>query len=217
MNRFLSVICLITFIFLAPVGDCRAQTVICPCVADTMVASEYPYTNYGYVNYWGAGTYAEYDCTMRSFVRFNLSAIPVNATVIEVWFYGWVSLTENNRDYDYYFYVVTEDWQEMIVTWDNQPALDYSAPLVTIPAVSSDEFWYQVKFGAAALQIVQGWVETPGSNHGVGFLRESEAEMGIDQLFFDSREAPHPSHLLLIWQSPETVQPESLGKIKAMF
>lgn len=84
---------------------------------------------------------------MRSFLKFDLSAIPTDATIL----HATLKLTTNLNTGHYqldsgantsYLLRVTEPWDEQAITWNNQPDVDFSNPVVLPQSYSNTQTYF---------------------------------------------------------------------------
>jgi hypothetical protein len=163
-------------------------------------------TNYGtytqlMVNY-GSGR------AVRGIVEFEgLSAIPKGSTVnsAEIELYSWA-----NSPNDYFgIYRVTEAWQEMTVTWSNQPA-HYATAYAKILVPSSGTYKWDVK------TLVAEWVAETYTNYGFILKRDNE-ENASWPYFCSSDHATYAHPKITVDYTPSAVAPTSVGKVRALF
>ncbi len=163
-------------------------------------------TNYGtyaqlMVNYGSARA-------VRGIVDFEgLSAIPkgstVNSAVIEL--YSWA-----NSPNDYFgIYRVTAAWEEMVVTWDNQPA-HYATAYAKVLVPSSGTYQWDVK------TLVAEWVAGTYPNYGFILKRDNE-EGGSWPYFCSSDHATYAHPKITVDYTLSAIAPTSFGKVKALY
>ncbi|MCX7682095.1 MAG: DNRLRE domain-containing protein [Anaerolineae bacterium] len=140
-------------------------------VADAMVLSGYPTTNYG----GRADMWAGYDDWLnpdgkvaRSLARFDLSAIPAGTPIgrATLWLYLYASYDPKNASRIIAVYRVTSSWTEGGVTWSARPNIEgtYYYGTVSIPHASWR--WYSID----VTELVRQWVNGQYSNYGVWIL-----------------------------------------------
>jgi hypothetical protein len=174
---------------------------------DSMLDRTRPTQNWGTYNQlmvnFGAGS------AVRGIVEFEgLSAIPkgstVNSAAIELY-----SRANSPRDY-FGIYRVTAAWQEMTVTWGNQPAhfaTAYAKLLVTTTGV----FKFDVK------TLVAEWVAGTYPNYGFILKRDNE-ELPSWPYFCSSDHATQAWRpKITVDYTPSGIAPTSMGKVKALF
>ena len=174
---------------------------------DSMLNRASPTTNYGtsnqlMVNYGSARA-------VRGIVEFEgLSAIPktstINSAVIDLY-------SRANSPNDYFgIYRVTAAWEEMAVTWDNQPAYNATA-YAKLLVPTTGHYNFDVK------TLVAEWVAGTYSNY--GFILKRDDEEAASWPYFCSSD-----HATEDWRPKITVDytlsaiaPASIGKVKALF
>ena len=151
-----------------------------PPAADTYVASGAPTTNYG-----TSGILA-LQPNVYSYIRFDLSGIPANATVQKAVLRLFVSGAPGSGSFD--VYQINTVWTETTLTWNNKPALGASAtgghpvPL---------DYTYLQKFVLVDItSLVQQWVNGTTANNGVALALTTQT----GSFSFDTKEATNTSH-----------------------
>ena len=148
-----------------------------PPSADTFVSSTYSKTNFGAVgslNVGGGST---------SYVQFNLSGIPIGATVTKATLRLYVDLVISNGTFD--VYQVNKSWGESTLTYNNQPLpLGTSATGGHPVSVSSSSFSQFLLIDVTSL--VQGWVGGTIPNYGVALALPSGSAANF---YLDSKES----------------------------
>lgn len=164
-------------------------------------------TNYGTLKFltvnYGSGR------AVRGIVEFEgLKAIPkgstINSATIELY-------SSSNTPSDYFgIYRVTATWQEMVVTWNNQPK-HYATAYAKVYVPSSGLYKWDVK------KLVAEWVAETYPNY--GFILKRDNEELINWPYFCSSD-----HATASWRpkitveySPVGIAPASFGKVKALF
>lgn len=134
-------------------------------VADAMVRSGYPTSNYGSYTYMRAG-YAGSAQVMRSLVRFDLSGIPSGTPVgqAKLWLYMHYSYDPPGSPRTIATYRVTSSWTEGGVTWNTQPGGSGLYGFTSIPYAAYG--WYSFD----VTDLVRGWVNGSYTNYGVWIL-----------------------------------------------
>ncbi|UCH78669.1 MAG: DNRLRE domain-containing protein [Candidatus Coatesbacteria bacterium] len=175
---------------------------------DAMLNASSPSTNYGtytrlMVNY-GTGR------TVRGIVEFTgISTIPANSTVNSAKLELWKQYTNNPND-QFGIYRVTASWQEMVVTWANQPAHNSTAYVKTLVQGGK---WYEWDVKT----LVQEWVNRTYPNYGFKLIRDNES--GGAWPYFVSSDYATATYRpkLTVNYTPSGVAPTSMGKLKALF
>lgn len=91
---------------------------------------------------------------MRSWLKFDLSSLPADATILSaslrlVFFAHW-----GTQDYEIYR-SAHDDWSEGTLTWNTQPAYDPEV-LATVPAFEEDNVWKSWDLTVAATRELAG-------------------------------------------------------------
>ena len=173
---------------------------------DSMLNINSPTGNYGtytqlMVNYGAVA--------VRGIVDFEgLSAIPktstINSATVELY-------SRANSPNDYFgIYRVTAAWEEMAVTWTNQPA-HFATAYAKLLVPTTGHYNFDVK------TLVAEWVAGTYSNY--GFILKRDNESGSSWPYFCSSD-----HATADWRPKITVDytlvgiaPTSMGKVKALF
>jgi hypothetical protein len=95
--------------------------------ADSYVDSQHPDSNYGTDTYLYAVYAVEYlgsPLTQRSFLKFDLSGIPVGFSITAAKLYLYVTSNGGHPPLNTDLYHVGNGWTESGITWNNQPAPD---------------------------------------------------------------------------------------------
>jgi hypothetical protein len=112
-------------------------------------------------------------------------------------------------------YVLTSEWNEETVTWNNQPTMGPLMDDMTLQGMPS-----VIRFNITSA--VHDWYENSSTNHGLELRFDGKSgirDVGfIYSLSFRSKEFDTPSSPKLILMCCETgVQPSSLGNLKALY
>lgn len=156
-------------------------------------------------------TYNTWGCshgTLRFLIKFaDIAAIPNSATITgaKLILYGdtpttiggydwWGNSTFPGSSFPAYNNLrvrkVLENWDEMTVTWDDQPAIS-STDYYVNPSYSTSRFnWNLVDSSADLISMVQYWVANPAQNFGLSFQLEDENY--YNAVFFCSSEHDKP-------------------------
>ncbi|MBN1808021.1 MAG: PKD domain-containing protein [Planctomycetes bacterium] len=115
------------------------------------------------------------DWSARIAIRFDLSSIPAGSTVtdVELQLYGWNIYEAGTTN----MYETTADWDEAVAAWRDRTAAadwaadggDFSATLLSslTTAGNEDNSWLVWGSTANFVSVVQGWIDSPSTNHGV--------------------------------------------------
>ncbi len=151
-----------------------------PPAADTYVASGAPTTNYG------TNTILALQPNVYTFISFNLSGIPSNATVQKAVLRLFVSAPAAPVTGTFSVYQINTAWAEKTLTWNNKPAL---GSVVGSPvSLGSSSYLNFVEVDITPL--VQQWVNGTVANNGVALVTTTSGA----SYSFDSKEATTYSH-----------------------
>lgn len=155
--------------------------------ADASVKSNQPDTNLGAdpgLFVFGSGP--GFDVVMRSLIEFDLASLPANGPLRGA-FLRVRMVDQAGADFGVAVHQVLEPWSEAGVTWNNQPPFN---PDVEVSVGYQGYTWW--RFDVTAL--VQHWVATPETNHGLLLRMDPEVFPPNTGEFarFDSREADRP-------------------------
>ncbi|PCH89230.1 MAG: hypothetical protein COB88_01835 [Flavobacteriales bacterium] len=128
-------------------------------------------TNFGTFNqlHIGAWTYSSVPGTHRSLLAFDLSGISASATILSATLYlthdsissspwGHSTLSGSN---EFYIRRITSAWDEMTVTWNNQPSDD-----TTNQAMSDSSTTVYDDYAINVTDLVQAMVDNPSTSFG---------------------------------------------------
>lgn len=200
----------VTLFLLAP-AVFAAELVLQPGAEgkDAMVNILDPNGNYGNYRYlmvnFGPAT------EVRGLVEFEgLSAIS-GATVNSAFLDLWID-TANSTNYNFGVYRVTATWQEMAVTWSNQPAHDATAyDVQMISGAVGGPYTWDVK------KLVQEWASKTYPNYGL-MVKRVNMQNPTNWPYFcssDNANASYRPRLRVDYVLP-AVSPTSVGKVKAL-
>ena len=152
---------------------------------DALVFEVTPGSNYGAISTLEVGKVVV--GKSRSYIRFDLPAIPTTAVVTEatlsLWYVASTSATETTID----IYPVTSAWAENTITWDDQPT---HGPVAQgseeIPATGTSDF---VEWDIQ-VSLIEGWVDGSVSNHGILLI---DADEDTDGALKDFRASEGPA------------------------
>ncbi len=128
-----------------------------------------------------AWTYSGQPMYFRTVMKFILDEIPIGSQVVSatLFFYSDPTITssssaEGNSQLSgsnaFYIERITEDWDVLTVTWNNQPASTTSERLL-IPASTSTTENIQIDL----TDMVQNWINSPTSNYGIKMFLQTES------------------------------------------
>ncbi len=183
-------------------------TNLIPDVSDDAVAVEgaasttHPSDSYLIAGYDNGSIYPT--GRVRSYIRFDLSGIPVDGTIVSATFriYHAGGQDYPNTSRDVSFYRVTEVWDDATLTWNNRPA--YAELLGASSTTYNYQGWYELDI----TQLVRDWVSGTTPNYGIVAVGP-ESITGVYRSFFASEVAngpeiavryiPAPPPVLDIW------------------
>lgn len=176
-----------------PTPTATAVTVVLTAVADTYVYSSSPATNYGAAAVLYVGSQSA-SVTGRALFRFNLAGIPAGATVQDARFQVYlVQSSASPPVLDVELKRSDAAWQEMTVTWSNQPPYTAANNVLGVGLAAAYYEWN-------VTSLVQTWVNG-AANHGLALVSKNESTIGWRG--FASRESsapPNPPRLVVIYR-----------------
>ncbi|MBD3162906.1 MAG: choice-of-anchor D domain-containing protein, partial [Candidatus Eisenbacteria bacterium] len=156
--------------------DCPESPLVLDAVADVMIRSEHPDSNFcaSPVDLFGR-TGADSSGLALTLLRFDLSAIPPEAILLDVHVEVTADSCAENPPGEQIAFALRrpdESFEECTVTWGNAPTLS------SLPQCR-DTFSCEpgVKaYGCEALSnLVRSWIDAPQENHGLGFAPDGSA------------------------------------------
>jgi hypothetical protein len=134
--------------------------------ADALVYSGEPNTNYGYMNVLEVGYTSSTGVTRYSFVKFDVSSIPSNATITDAHFRNNVKLCESTMTPNLlYTGQVKSSWTESTITWKTMPSFTVGN---SRGGTCDNVTWW----GFDVKTIVQNWVSGQ-QNYGLVLMSNS--------------------------------------------
>jgi len=155
---------------------------------DALINSAFPFNNWGDIPglYASAWTYDGLFGIGRSAIRFDLSQIPPDAKILEArltfYYNPGVGFGFQSGENESYLEKITEDWNEMTVTWSNRPAT-ISTGAVFIPKTQTETA--DIK-DVDITAFVTEWVKHPQTNF--GFMQRMSTEIEYCGVFLTSSE-----------------------------
>jgi hypothetical protein len=141
-------------------------------VADAEVKQNNPNTNFGIAPTLGAGfdNYVDNDLIRRALLHFDISTYltqgtTVNSATLKLYLAGYCDAMSTT----YRAYRISQDWSEMVVTWNNQPTWGESYGSKSIPA-STPWKYYSID----VTDLVQAWLDGSEPEYGI-LVRGPEA------------------------------------------
>lgn len=179
-------------------------------IADSPVFALNPNQNYGSQTY---GYWGYYNYPFRTLIKYDCSTVSGAVTKVELSF----QLMQNNTGTGKMWACkLNGDWQEMTVTWATQPTHDDTTAgrLLDIDWVTGLGP-HRVDCTAAAVNIVQGWINNPNTNYGLILKKDPESGNEPRCYPYMKESSYQPVRLIITTATP--VEPYSLGKVKALF
>lgn len=163
-------------------------------------------TNYGDSEWFSGIGLVSY---FAAFVEFDLSSIPagtiINSATITLW--------AEYRDGQIYFKPVDSAWDEMSITWNDQPST--LSPEISYPISRGDpdgDCYWGCPWEFDITSIVQYWIDN--SNYGLRIVADTP---GIGWMMASSDNLTHPRPILTVEYSPLGVEQASWGLIKGYY
>lgn len=174
---------------------------------DSHIREQGPTSNYGNYQYLTVNWYPSQ--AGRGLVQFEgLASIPANSTINSAYLqlYNWA----NNPNDTFGIYRITGAWDEMTVTWSNQPGY-YATPYATKLITSTGYHEFDIK------TLVQQWVNGTYVNYGFMIIKNTES--GTYPYFVSSDYSTPEARpkLTVDYTPPTSVEPMSFGRVKALF
>ncbi|MGE8001783.1 DNRLRE domain-containing protein [Lysinibacillus sp. NPDC093190] len=153
---------------------------------DTTIRSASPTQTGGNDFELGVGT-AVGGNTVRSLLKFDLSAVPSSTSIISADLNLWLSSTNNNSPIDISIHKLTSPWEENQASWTYAKTIPYTAWKIAGGDFLNDKLRTVKGIGVppnsiadakvnwkVPLEAVQGWVNNPSTNY--GFMLKSDSE-----------------------------------------
>ncbi len=143
--------------------------------------------NYDGAPYLAAGTLWESGNIERTYLQFNVSAIPDNAIITEAKIGLFFKDPMSYVSIPIYVevplavYEVEGYWDEVSLNWDNQPVANSVYEDIQTLGGDTDEYIYW-----DITSLVQGWVSGMKSNYGIRLADEDEMTLDDGKLFSSS-------------------------------
>jgi hypothetical protein len=166
--------------------------------------------NYGSNTY---GYWGYFNGNQRTLVRWDCSTVTGAVSSAKLKF----QLMQNNYGTGKMWACkVTQTWQEMVVTYATKPTHDdaVASRLLDIDWVTGLGP-HNVNCTAAAVAIIQAWVDTPATNYGVLFKKNPESGT-VPRCYHYMKESAYTPFTLVVTFTV-AVEPTSFGKIKPLF
>lgn len=171
----------------------------------------YPGTNYGAAEYYYAIGLPDRGL---GFIEFDLSGLPGDASIVAARLHLWGAYHEGVLTLE----PVATAWDELTLTWSNQPGVVSPAIASTTPVSrglpSGDCYWGCVRsFDVTA--IVAAWKSGTIANHGFRILGNTPG-IGWMMASGDCASYPRPK-LSITFESQTPAARASWGRLKAMY
>jgi hypothetical protein len=156
--------------------------VIQPSSGDAYVDEGTPDLNYGGENEIEIRSYALSPRNARGFVKFDLSRIPAKSEIIsaKLFIYMYIAPTASRV---YYAQMVTSTWDELTITWSNQPAAT-SVHQASTQTGTTDKVWLSWD----VTDIVKLWHSGKALNHGFRIVDGNENSEKFQVAYLWSRD-----------------------------
>jgi len=193
-------------------GASRADSLVLqpgPEGKDAWVDAGAPDTNHGDSEwFYGMGLLS----SRAAFIEFDLSSLPAGSTVLS----ARITLWAEYRDGQIHFEPVASAWDEMSITWANQPTT--LPPQVSYPISRGEPdgpCYWGCSWPFDISSIVQYWASDPQSNFG---LRVAANTGSIGWLMASSDNVTHPRpKLTVLYTGPDAVEATTWGKTKSLY
>lgn len=146
------------------------------CTADAFINNARPNSNYGNYNIFWVGR-KNSSTVYRSLIKFSLSAIPADATILSAKLRLYVDFAEYSLVTEQLTpFLISEPWNESTVTWNNSPAFDTGIFGGTVPVNSTGSYELDVT------SIIQAWFSGARINNGI-ILKSAENQNNENKRF----------------------------------
>ena len=169
--------------------------IILDSVGDSYIHSEYADTNYGTGNIIRVGSIYDPGASLgmkRGFVLFDLTCIPSGSVINRVVLRAYQ--TDGGIGQGFQVLLVSENWDEYSITWNNQSAVSDSIGIINMVSQGICTFENN-----DLLNLVQDWVNVAENNFGLSFRFHDEnynsANTSTLGDTFVSRENPNSSYI----------------------
>ncbi|MFH0982385.1 MAG: DNRLRE domain-containing protein [Planctomycetota bacterium] len=177
-------------------------------IADAFVRSDLPTTSFGDADFLEVGWWPAADNEARTYIKFNVSSIPSNATILtatlQVWCIAMGVQPPATQAGMNPLCITTSSWNES-VTWNTHPSHDDS-DCDRIYFSSGCPGWHESQYDELE-KYVQGWVDGSLSNYGfAGLWDEGSYYCWADftSRVGDSGDHTHEPRLVVTWEVPNT-------------
>jgi len=151
---------------------------------DSFVSSALPDDNYGNSTFGFIGSSVDSPSIfIRGYFQYDLSTIPSTAVITSASFalnYGG----SGSADLPLGLYKVLEEWNEAVITWNNQPTcsteLEYTCTIYSGSTTGVYKYWYNLA------DLVQGWLDGSIVNYGMMIRDADESSLDTMAIFASS-------------------------------
>ncbi|MFA4853644.1 MAG: DNRLRE domain-containing protein [Bacteroidales bacterium] len=175
------------------IDTCNSPAKQNPCIKDASIWDYAPTTNYGTHPDFAASawTWSGTPTIGRSLIDFDLSAIPSNATIISATLSLYYHYSTNTTGHSTlsgsnacWLKRITSSWDEMTVTWNNQPSTTTQNEVV-LPASINDTMDYP---NIDVTNLISDIYNNPSTGYGMMLMLQTEQY--YRSLLFASSDAP---------------------------
>jgi hypothetical protein len=179
-------------------------------IADSPIFGSSPGSNYGSNTY---GYWGYYNNPMRTLVKYDCSTVSGTVTAVKLSFQlmqnNWLTTTR------IWGCKLLADWQEMTVTYANQPAHDDTGAGRFLDQLAVSGLGpFNLDCTTTANSIVQAWISSPSTNYGIILRTQTEGNQERAYPYMKESSA-QPINLIVTVTSG--VAPTSFGKVKALY
>lgn len=151
---------------------------------DSFVSSTLPDNNYGNYIFGFIGSSVDSPSIfIRGFFQYDLSTIPSTAVITSASFalnYGG----SGSADLPLGLYKVLEEWNEAVITWNNQPTCstesEYTRTIYSGSTTGVYKYWHNLA------DLVQGWLDGSIVNYGMMIRDADESSLDTMAIFASS-------------------------------
>ncbi|MDY6835137.1 MAG: DNRLRE domain-containing protein, partial [Chloroflexota bacterium] len=166
---------------------------------DSWINEDSPGTNYGTTSTMQVEEATFGVDKKKAFIQFDLSSIPSGAIITSATLNIYL---ESDSLLNVNCHVVNDTWTEIGINWSNAPSYNGSY-IGQIDGQTGGE--YKTLSGPAFTAIVQGWINDPGTNHGLALVGQAVIPLGTYTVTFTSREGANVPSLDIIYTLPSSI------------
>ena len=146
---------------------------------DGGVETANPSTNYG--DFWFSGIGNSVSTIVRMYIKFDLSAVPANARVVDADLKLYQHDTIGSDNFTIGLYKITSDWDESTIDWDPQPTSS-TDPEITNNITAGAITWKSWDIDT----LVQAWLDGDITNYGMVLKDTEETSVSTIAYFWTS-------------------------------